>query len=84
MPFAKVSNSIHKFDPMYVTDLTPDMMDGRIFKHWAGSLWFLILIMTLMSSRLDHTGGTFWKIGTGELSLELMVSDHMCSFLYFF
>lgn len=32
MPFAKVSNSIHKFDPMYVTDLTPDMMDGKIFK----------------------------------------------------
>lgn len=39
-----------------------------------------------MSPRLDHAGGTFWKSGTGELSLEviLVVSDPMCSFLYFF
>lgn len=71
---------------MCVTDLTPDVMDGKIFKGWAGSLCFLILIMTLMSPRLDHAGGTFWKSGTGELSLEviLAVSDPMCSFLYFF
>lgn len=59
------------------------MMDGKIFKGWAGSPCFVILIMTLMSLRLEHTGGTFWKSGTGELSLELMVSDHVFFSLFF-
>lgn len=42
MPFAKFSNLIHKFDSMYVTDFAPDMMEGKIFKGWAGRLCLLL------------------------------------------
>lgn len=60
------SNLIHKFDSMYVTDSTPDMMEGKIFKGWVGRLSFLET--TLMIPRVDHTRETFWKSRTGGLS----------------
>lgn len=42
---------------------------------------FLILILTLWSLRLDHTGG---KSGTGELFLRVNgIPSHVCSLLYF-
>lgn len=57
------------------------MMDDKIFKGWAGSLCFLILILTLWALRLDHAGG---KSGARELFLRVNdIPSQVCSSLFF-